>query len=368
MNGRGLSFAFIASAAAIACSSTPSNVDGKAPQLPGAPLVALFDDGVLYGVGADGRVFSGADLRKEEPALNGARSIAGYAGGWVILGSAPDGYECAAHPNGEVDCMGSNEKGDLDPIVATSCDNPNNACPPPTKEDPYCFRLFGPTSYSCVRAWTPVPGVRDLVQLHGTCGVSARGKLVCWGRSSGNAQPPRPVAKLAGGFAILDDGTLFDRNAAALVAGIANVIEAAGSADTTACAVKDDATLWCWGHNLFALVGDGTTTDRTAPVKVGEGFASVRFGLGMACGAMKDGGVSCWGVSGVGADAGAPGITCSSETCVATPTRVARIADVVQVVPNTVDDVLVLTRDGRVLKLANVFTTVEETVVHPVGP
>ena len=33
------------------------------------------------------------------------------------------------------------------------------------------------------------------------------------------------------------------------------------------CATRTDGTLWCWGYNGFGALGDGTTTDRTTPIR-----------------------------------------------------------------------------------------------------
>ncbi|MGH7331021.1 MAG: hypothetical protein ACREJX_21945, partial [Polyangiaceae bacterium] len=119
----------------IAVATLPSACGSPSPSAhaeeePGVPLVGLFDDGFLYGIAADGRVFSGEDLRTPEPTLDGARSIAGSPDGFTILGSPPDDYECAALPDGDVDCRGSDVNGDLDPVPTRACDNPNNACAP----------------------------------------------------------------------------------------------------------------------------------------------------------------------------------------------------------------------------------------------
>jgi alpha-tubulin suppressor-like RCC1 family protein len=135
--------------------------------------------------------------------------------------------------------------------------------------------------------------------------------------------------------------------------------------------VELDGSLWCWGSNCFALVGDGTTTDRAAPVKVGDGFASVRFGGGfvndLACGRKTDGSVACWGVASV-SDAGVNGIACDTFTCVATPTRVEGIASVAQVVTLGEMEALVLTDDGRVVRVHSVFQSPKQTVIHDVRP
>jgi alpha-tubulin suppressor-like RCC1 family protein len=36
-------------------------------------------------------------------------------------------------------------------------------------------------------------------------------------------------------------------------------------------AVKTDGSLWAWGQNGFGQLGDGTTKNRSAPVKIMDG-------------------------------------------------------------------------------------------------
>src|SRR5262245_8856147 len=39
---------------------------------------------------------------------------------------------------------------------------------------------------------------------------------------------------------------------------------------SSTCAIAKDGALWCWGNNSFGQLGDGTTTSRAMPGRVGD--------------------------------------------------------------------------------------------------
>ncbi|HEY6559479.1 MAG TPA: hypothetical protein VI072_19485 [Polyangiaceae bacterium] len=64
------------------------------------------------------------------------------------------------------------------------------------------------------------------------------------------------------------------------------------------CVLKMNGTLWCWGHNDYGQLGDGTTTSRSVPVQVaslGTGVIAVAAGGSHTCARKRDGTLWCWG-------------------------------------------------------------------------
>lgn len=76
------------------------------------------------------------------------------------------------------------------------------------------------------------------------------------------------------------------------------------------CGIKTDGTLWCWGDDAFLQLGNGTleTADQASPVRVGtlqgiakqETFTQVSTGYRFACAIRNDGTLWCWGHNGAG--------------------------------------------------------------------
>lgn len=69
-----------------------------------------------------------------------------------------------------------------------------------------------------------------------------------------------------------------------------------------ACAVTQSGEVWCWGANWKGQLGDGTTVDRTAPVKVNTDVELVAVTAGgfHTCGLDRGGRAWCWGYNGRG--------------------------------------------------------------------
>lgn len=64
-----------------------------------------------------------------------------------------------------------------------------------------------------------------------------------------------------------------------------------------ACAIGSDRSLWCWGHNDVSELGDNTTVNRNAPVRIGgtATWSHVSGGYYHTCGIQTDGSLFCWG-------------------------------------------------------------------------
>ena len=60
-------------------------------------------------------------------------------------------------------------------------------------------------------------------------------------------------------------------------------------------ALKTDGSLWTWGYNNRGQLGDGTTEDRSTPVKIMEGVAAVSLGEEHSAALKTDGSLWTWG-------------------------------------------------------------------------
>jgi alpha-tubulin suppressor-like RCC1 family protein len=143
-----------------------------------------------------------------------------------------------------------------------------------------------------------------------TCAITQDRDLYCWGQSffGGVFQPARvsgipgtskAVSVSHGLTCVLTEaGSTYcweQLGSPARVGGPAfsEVLAAAFSA----CGLTGSGELYCWGSNMYGGVGDGTTDDRTEPVRVAAGarFRQLSPGDSHACAVTTGGEALCWG-------------------------------------------------------------------------
>jgi alpha-tubulin suppressor-like RCC1 family protein len=140
-----------------------------------------------------------------------------------------------------------------------------------------------------------VPDVENAVEIStgGThaCARVAEGEVLCWG---GNASGQLGIDDEFPGCAIIPTAECAGN--ATRVPGISNAVQISAGGSHT-CARLADRTVVCWGGNDFGQLGDGTTTQRSAPAPV-VGFAdavAISAGEYNTCALDARGSVWCWG-------------------------------------------------------------------------
>ena len=132
------------------------------------------------------------------------------------------------------------------------------------------------------------------------CAVRVDGTVRCWGLNKwgqiGNGAITPMIERDLG-----EDGIEYFEpppTPPTQVSGLTDVVAIATGRSHT-CALRTGGTVRCWGSNLFGQLGDGTTTDRPAPVDVPglSDVVSITAGFGHTCALRAGGTVSCWGVN-----------------------------------------------------------------------
>lgn len=122
-----------------------------------------------------------------------------------------------------------------------------------------------------------------------TCALTVAGGVKCWGYNFSGQ---------------LGDGTTGDspttkRPTPVDVVGLTAGVIAIAAGELHTCALTVEKRVKCWGYNLDAQLGDGTTApQRLAPVDViglNTGVNALALGFSHTCALMDTGGVKCWG-------------------------------------------------------------------------
>lgn len=101
----------------------------------------------------------------------------------------------------------------------------------------------------------------------------------------------------------LGDGSTTNRLAPVNVSGLTNGVIAIGAGGSHGCAVLDSGGVKCWGFNDHGQVGDGSIANRLTPRDVAgltSGIVSVEPGETHTCALTDRGAVKCWGANNAG--------------------------------------------------------------------
>lgn len=183
----------------------------------------------------------------------------------VVAVAAGDNHSCAITAAGGLKCWGKNSLGQLGNGAAVD------------------------TSLTPVDVSGLTSGVASVVAgNYHTCAVTTAGGLTCWGRNS---------------LGELGNGTGTNSSTPVGVTGLSSGVAAVSAGEHHTCAVTTAGGLTCWGSNAYGALGNGTTTDSTTPISVpalSSGVAGVAAGEHHTCAVMTAGGLTCWGNNSLG--------------------------------------------------------------------
>ncbi len=86
-----------------------------------------------------------------------------------------------------------------------------------------------------------------------TCALTVNSGVKCWGRNYHGS---------------VGDGSWQNRDRPVAVVGLATGVRALDAGSSHACALNTAGDVMCWGYNEYSQLGDGSTSDRPAPVEV----------------------------------------------------------------------------------------------------
>ena len=120
-----------------------------------------------------------------------------------------------------------------------------------------------------------------------TCAVKTDGTLWCWGKNTSG--------QLGTG------DTVGPQPAPVKVTDFQNTVDAVFGGSLNTCARKTDGSLWCFGHNVYGQVGDGTSGIENSPKAKAVEVSALGMSVQQAstgyhtCAVRSGGDLFCWG-------------------------------------------------------------------------
>ena len=224
----------------------------------GVHTCAILNDNkvMCWGKGGSGRLGNGASTDQNAPV---AVSMSSNTAEAISAGGR---HTCAIFDDDKVYCWGENGSGQLG-IGSTTDQNA-----------PTVVNLGTDKTAAAIRTGS-----------NHTCALLNDNTVKCWGANS-NGQ--------------VGDRSTTDRTSpVAVPLGSGRTATAIHAKGNYTCAILDDGSLLCWGANNRGQLGDGTTTNRDTPVAVdlGEGRTAQKIGGGLihTCAVLDDESTKCWG-------------------------------------------------------------------------
>lgn len=248
-----------------------------------------------WGANGQGQLGDGTTTARSAPTRTSVTNAVDVAAGFAST--------CAVLAGGAVQCWGLNSNGQIGDGTTTRRPSPTTVLDVSgaTRIDGFTLRFCAVNGSGDVVCWGSGHTGRasfDLgssraiavaVGLAHTCALTTS-RVYCWGEGSSGQ---------------LGDGTAMDSTAprevsGTVVAGATPSAIAAGANHT--CVVSSDGTVRCWGVNTSGQLGDGSTSNRTAPTAVGglSGVRAIDGGESATCAVETSGRVQCWGSNGGG--------------------------------------------------------------------
>jgi alpha-tubulin suppressor-like RCC1 family protein len=340
----------------------PATGDVSAIAVGGDHTCALTTGGGVkcWGLAAVGELGNGVSTGLSRTPVD----VTGLASGVTAI-AAGLYFTCALTSGGGVKCWGKNQHGQLGDGSKTNRSLPSDvvgltsgvsaisaaydhACALMSRGGVKCWGLTsGLGNYVAADRLTPVDAVGLTSKVSaialsnaGGCALMTSGGVKCWGHgvygelgngsTTGVYRTPVAVVGLRNGVAAIDAGddvcVLTDAGGAECwgpnqfgqlgngskaissstpvdVVGLTSPITALAVGFDHTCAITVEGGIKCWGHNVQGELGNGSTTDSSAPVDVvglTSGVATISADGYVTCAIVSAGGVKCWGDNGYG--------------------------------------------------------------------